>query len=146
MIGKLAIRRERKPRHDIAAEQAGFTLIETLVAFAVLALILTVVFGSLSQLMTGGRRAEVLREALQLAQARLDGLGIVEPLVAGESSGHFENGFDWRLRVGDMRKSGRSAGSGGAWVEITVSASAGAMLTPPAVSLIGFKLAGAPRT
>jgi hypothetical protein len=43
-----------------------------------------------------------------------------------------------------MRKSSRGAGSG-AWVEITVSAAAGAMLTPPAVSLVGFKLAGAPR-
>ncbi|WP_334503299.1 type IV pilus modification PilV family protein [Bradyrhizobium sp. AZCC 1678] len=140
------IRRGRKQRHGIAAEQAGFTLIETLVAFAVLALMLTVLFGGLSPLMTGGQRAEVLREALQLAQARLDGLGIVEPLVSGESSGHFEDGFDWRLRVGDMHRSARSAGSGGAWVEITVSATAGAMLTPPTVSLISFKLAGAPRT
>jgi hypothetical protein len=108
----------------------------------VLALILGVLFGGLSRLMTGGHRAEVLREALQLAQARLDGLGIVEPLVPGESAGHFGNGFDWRLRVGDRRKGARSAG---AWVEITVSATAGAMLTPPAVSLTGFKLAGAPR-
>lgn len=133
-------------RGALHGRQAGFTLIETLVAFAVLALILTILFGSLSQLLTGGRRAEILREALQLAQARLDGLGVVEPLVAGESAGHFENGFNWRLRVGNMRSSARSAGSAGAWVEITVSATAGAMLTPPAVSLVGFKLAGAPRT
>lgn len=144
MTEQRASRRGRKPAPGMTAAQAGFTLIEALVAFAVLALILTVLFGSLSRLLTGGRRAEVLREALQLAQARLDGLGIVEPLVPGESSGHFQNGFDWRLRVGDTRNSTRNAGAG-AWVEITVSATAGAMVTPAAVSLIGFKLVGAPR-
>jgi prepilin-type N-terminal cleavage/methylation domain-containing protein len=127
-------------------KQAGFTLIETLVAFAVLALILTVLLGGLSRLLTGGRHAEILRDALRLAQARLDGIGVVEPLVPGESGGQFENGFNWHLRVGDMRGSARSAGPAGAWVEITVSTTAGAMLTPPAVLLIGFKLAGAPRT
>lgn len=144
MTGTGAIRRGRRPGRGITAAEAGFTLIETLVAFAVLALILTVLFGGLSRLMTGGHRAEVLREALQLAQARLDGLGVVEPLVPGESSGHFENGFDWRLRVGDLRRRARSAGAG-SWVEITVSATAGAMPTPPAVSLVSFKLAGALR-
>lgn len=138
MTAKRAIR----PGYD--SKRAGFTLIETLVAFAVLALILTVLFGGLSQLMTGGRRAEILREALQLAQARLDGLGVVEPLVPGESAGQFENGFNWRLRVGDIPDRAHSAGTAGAWVEITVSAAAGTMLTPAAVSLVGFKLVGAP--
>jgi type II secretory pathway pseudopilin PulG len=135
-------------RHRCAcpeAGNAGFTLVETIVAFAVLALILTVLLGGLSRMTTGGRRAEILREALALAQARLDGLGVVEPLTPGESTGRFDNGFVWRLRIGNPRMGAPASGMAGAWVEIAVSAPADGTSAPPTVSLAGFKLAAGSR-
>jgi Tfp pilus assembly protein FimT len=125
-------------------ENAGFTLVETLAAFTVLALVLIVLLAGLSQVTRGGRDAEGMREALRLAQSKLDGLGVTEPLTPGESTGRFGNGFEWHLRIREVRK-GTDVYLMGASAEITVSAPADGIRTPPAVSLVTFKLAGAPR-
>jgi type II secretory pathway pseudopilin PulG len=125
-------------------ENAGFTLVETLAAFTVLTLVLIVLIGDLSGVIGGSRDAEAKREALRLAQSKLDGLGVTEPLVPGESMGRFGNGFEWRLRVGEQQK-GANAYLTGAWIEITVSAVANGTRRLPAVSLVTFKLARAPR-
>jgi hypothetical protein len=79
-----------------------------------------------------------MREALREAQAKLDGLGVVEPLTPGESAGRFANGFAWRLRVREVRK-GAGANLVGASVEIIVSAPTDAIRVRP-VSLMTFKL------
>ena len=143
------IARQRVPRarrRPAARDSdAGFTLVETLMAFAVLALILTVLLGGLSQTTTGGRRAELMREALALAQARIDGLCVIEPLAPGESTGRFDNGFAWRLQIGAVHKGAPAAGMAGAWVEITVSAGADATPAPATVWLASFKLIEASR-
>jgi hypothetical protein len=118
--------------------------VETLAAFTVLTLVLIVLIGDLSGVVRGTREAEIKREALRLAQSRLDGLGVTEPLVPGESTGRLENGFEWRLRVGDQQNAG-NAYLAGAWAEITVSAPTDRTRRPPAVSLVTFKLVTAPR-
>lgn len=125
-------------------EDAGFTLVETLAAFTVLTLVLIALLAGLSRTTRGGRDAETMREALRLAQSKLDGLGVTEPLAPGESSGRFENGFEWRLRTREVRK-GTNVHLAGASAEITVSAPANGTQIPPSVSLVTLKLAGAPR-
>ena len=124
-------------------EEAGFTLVETLAAFTVLTLVLVVLLGGLSQMASRGRDAEVLREALRLAKAKLDGIGITEPLAPGESAGRFENGFEWRLRIREAPKAS-NAHFAGASVEIAVSGPANGVRMPPALSLVTFKIAGPP--
>lgn len=125
-------------------EDAGFTLVETLAAFTALTLVLIVLLAGLSRVSRGGRDAEAMREALRLAQSKLDGLGVTEPLAAGESSGRFDNGFEWHLRIREVRK-GTNVNWTGAAAEITVSAPADRIRAPPSVSLVTLKLAGAPR-
>jgi type II secretory pathway pseudopilin PulG len=132
------------PGHSLSRKDAGFTLIETLAAFAVLTLVLVVLLGDLSAVVGGSREAETKREALRLAQSKLDGLGVTEPLTPGESTGRFGNGFAWRLRVRDLQK-GANVSLTGAWAEITVSAPADGTRLPPAVSLVTFKLVRASR-
>ena len=125
-------------------EDGGFTLLETLAAFTALTLVLIVLLAGLSGAVRGSRHADAMREALRLAQSRLDGLGITEPLTPGESAGRFGNGFEWRLRIREVRK-GADAHLMGASAELTVSAPVDGSGLPPAVSLVTFKLAGGQR-
>lgn|SRR5215510_445024 len=125
-------------------QDAGFTLVETLAAFTALTLVLIVLLAGLSHVARGSRDAEAMREALRLAQSKLDGLGVTEPLIPGESTGRFGNGFEWRLRIREVRK-GNNVHLMGGLAEITVSAPAEGTQASPAVSLVTFKLGGIPR-
>ena len=84
----------------VAARQRGYTLIEVIVAFAVLALALTLLLGSL----TGAARqirqsADAGRAALH-AQSLLAQTGVGEPLRPGRKQGEFESGrYKWTLEV-----------------------------------------------
>jgi hypothetical protein len=118
--------------------------VETLGAFTVLTLVLIVLVGDLSGVVRGTSHAEIKREALRLAQSKLDSLGVTEPLVPGESTGRFGNGFEWRLRIGDQQNTA-NASLTGAWAEITVSPPGDRTPRRPSVSLVTFKLVRAAR-
>jgi len=84
----------------IARGQRGYTLIEVIVAFAVLGMALMLLLGTLSN---GARQvrwaADSGRAALH-AQSLLDGLGIDMPVVPGRSDGTFEDGrYRWTLEI-----------------------------------------------
>lgn len=135
MSARMSARMSTRPRRH---SQSGFTLVETLVAFAILASILTVVFGGMTRMLNGGYRAETLREAVLLAQGKLDGLGIIDPIVAGESMGQFGNGLAWRLRIVPTSVAANMPVAG-AWADITVTA-AGDTRGRPMVALATYKL------
>jgi len=77
----------------------GFTLIEVVAAFAILALGLAMTM----QIAAGGlrqtRQAADYTEAALLAQTVLDTAGVGEKLEIGETSGDWEGGFSWTLTV-----------------------------------------------
>lgn len=81
------------------SSQAGFSLLEVLVAFAILAIIL----GVLLQIFSGSAQRATLAEsylkASSLAQARLNEIGREAPLTAGAIEGQTENGFAWGLHM-----------------------------------------------
>ena len=76
----------------------GFTLLEALVAMAILGLVLAAAL----PLMAGGlrRQADAPKVVLALAQAEnlLAGAGVATPLVVGRRQGVFQ-GLDWQLTV-----------------------------------------------
>lgn len=80
-------------------KQHGFTLIEVLVAFAILSLSL----GVMMQLFSTGLRnvalAEQYSRATTLAESQLAAVGIEEPLSAGQQSGEFPDGYRWQVNV-----------------------------------------------
>jgi general secretion pathway protein I len=92
--------------------QAGFTLIEVVVAFVLLSLVLAVSFEVFS---TGMRRAGDLddrAQALVVAQSRLATIGMEEPLADAVSSGETEDRrFQWTLTV--RRSDETTAGADG---------------------------------
>ena len=80
--------------------QRGYTLIEVIVAFAVLGLGLMLLLGTLSN---GTRQvrwaAESGRAALH-ARSLLDDVGIAVPITPGQSAGTFEDGrYRWTLDI-----------------------------------------------
>jgi general secretion pathway protein I len=77
----------------------GFSLLEVLVAFVILALVL----GVLMQIFSGGlrntKRAGEYQQAMLLAQSKLEGIGIETALEEGVSSGDFDDIYHWKLEI-----------------------------------------------
>jgi general secretion pathway protein I len=82
------------------AGQGGFTLLEVMVAFVVLAAGLGLVLGMLSRGLHQVTQSQAETEASLYAQSLLDALGTIEPLAPGEQQGDFEHGrYRWHLVV-----------------------------------------------
>ena len=80
--------------------QRGFTLIEVIIAFALLALALTLLLGSMSGAAKQIRHADDAGRATLHAQSMLTQLGVGEALQTGRSEGELENGrYRWSLAV-----------------------------------------------
>ena len=83
---------------------AGFTLIEVLVALAVIGLALGAVAGAFGNGLVGHRTASDAETALALAENQLALAGAVPR--TGASSGDFAGGFAWRATVSPYEDEG----------------------------------------
>lgn len=91
----------RLDRRQVDGRQSGYTLIEVLVAFMILALALTV----LMRVFSGGLRnvsvSSDYATATLIAESRLAATGIDVPLTPGETSGTEGERFEWTVSVQD---------------------------------------------
>ncbi len=83
--------REKRP--------AGFTLLEVLVAFTVLAFLLAPMLQVFSQGMNASAVARDYTIATLLARTRLEALGAEEPIIEGTREGRFDGRYRWRTAV-----------------------------------------------
>lgn len=82
------------------ARVAGYSLLEVLVAFALLAGALTVLLGALSTASRQVRMGEDAGRARLHAQSLLTTLGVDQPLRPGSQSGEWEQGrYRWQLQI-----------------------------------------------
>lgn len=80
--------------------QRGYSLLEVIVAFALLALALTLLLGSLSGAARQVHNADLSTRAMLHAQSLLAATGIEQPLQEGRSQGDWEDGrYRWELQV-----------------------------------------------
>ena len=77
----------------------GFTLLEVLVAFAVLAVALGVAFEIFATGLRGTRSADALTRAVLIAESRLAGVEIETELIPGTSEGETDDGTRWPTSV-----------------------------------------------
>lgn len=96
----MATERRRRGRQDGCA---GFTLLEVIVAFAIVALALVVLLGVFSQGLSGSAASERTSLALLRAESRLAALGVSAPLDAGRRDGAYPDGARWRTVVRPYR-------------------------------------------
>jgi general secretion pathway protein I len=96
----------RHPRRE-----AGFTLLEVLVAFAVLALTMGVLIEVFSQAIGNTLQSGAYSRAAALAEARLGAVGTDIPLQPGTSNGQPEDGMAWQVVIApyDLGESGWQA-------------------------------------
>lgn len=84
--------------------QRGYTLLEVIVAFALLALALTLLLGILSGAARQVRGSSDGARAALYAQSLMAEVGTGEALVAGQRTGDFEDGrYRWQLRIAPWR-------------------------------------------
>lgn len=81
--------------------QSGYTLLEVIIAFGLLAAALSLLLGTLTGATRQVRRAADAGTAALHAQSMIDQVGVGAPLEAGEASGEFdEDGrYRWTRRV-----------------------------------------------
>ncbi|NOU13617.1 MAG: prepilin-type N-terminal cleavage/methylation domain-containing protein [Methylococcaceae bacterium] len=79
--------------------QRGFSLLEILIAFSIMALSL----GILLKIFSGGVNTAQVSEnytvAIQIAESLMSQAGVAAPLQAGETSGVEQDKYEWLLRV-----------------------------------------------
>ncbi len=82
-----------------ASRQRGFTLLEVLVAFVILALSLGVILQIFSLTMRTTSSASAQQQALLLAESRLAELSSLNELRSGRDQGRIDERFDWSSRI-----------------------------------------------
>ena len=93
-----------------AGGQRGFTLLEILVAFVVLATAAGILYRTFSVGLTSVDMVGGYSEAIAIAEAKLGALNLEKPIAAGEDSGQTEDRrFDWRVAVEPYVPAGESA-------------------------------------
>jgi len=79
----------------------GFSLLEVLVAFTILAMLLAALFQVFSSGLHAARAGDRFTRATVIAQSRLAAVGLEQPLLEGVSSGSTDDGYHWRVTVGE---------------------------------------------
>jgi general secretion pathway protein I len=96
----------RAPRESMVhrCRQRGYTLIEVVVAFALLAFAMTLLLGSLTNATKQVRAASDFGRAALHAQSLLDQAGVGEALAVGQRDGEIEDGrYRWEMNVAPFR-------------------------------------------
>jgi general secretion pathway protein I len=83
----------------VAGRDAGFLLVETLIAFAVLALSLSALFDIVSDGVRRTSQSEKLTQASLALPTLLARVGADIPLHPGQPNGQLANGLRWRMLI-----------------------------------------------
>jgi general secretion pathway protein I len=97
-----------RPPQKISKGLSGFTLLEVMIAMAILAVSLVTVYQSQSQSISMASGARFLTTASLLAQSRMAEIDAAVPREVAAGSGDFGEAFPdygWQVEVGDVEES-----------------------------------------
>ncbi len=84
----------------------GFSLLEILVAFSIMAVALTIVLRIFGSGVNNAVISEEYTLAVQIAESLMAKVGVEIPWQAGEISGNEGDRYDWRVLINPVAKSG----------------------------------------
>ncbi|WP_305910011.1 type II secretion system protein [Methylomarinum sp. Ch1-1] len=102
------------------ARNKGFSLLEILVAFSVMAISLGILLNIFS---TGVHTAVIAEEytvATQIAESLMARTGVETPLVVGETSGSEAEKYHWRVSIAEIPGLQQAESSAAALMEVNV--------------------------
>ncbi|MCG8504410.1 MAG: prepilin-type N-terminal cleavage/methylation domain-containing protein [Sphingomonadales bacterium] len=126
-----------------APGEQGFTLVEVLVAFAILALSLTVLYQLFGDSIGQTKRSDVRREALLIARSKLAEVSTLRPIVLGETTGDAGAEFTWQARIRPSDQADEDRSSAWQLYDIEVAVRATGATSAPLVTLKTQRLAEA---
>lgn len=91
----------------INTRRGGFTLLEVMIAMAILAITLVAVYQSQSQSISMASNSRFLTTASLLAQARMAEIDSADPRGVAAATGDFGEefpGYAWQLEVGEVKE------------------------------------------
>ena len=133
--------------------EAGFTLIEALVALAVVTMTLAAFYKGLAQGWRGLRVERLETQALEIAKAELSSAGVTTPLDEGSQSGVASDGMAWTREVsryappgleGEKQRGTQAYGVQAYWVTVRVQWREGPARPVHSLELKTLKLAVRP--
>jgi prepilin-type N-terminal cleavage/methylation domain-containing protein len=139
-------RRRVQARSSQRSSQAGFTLIETIVALMLFAGVFILFYQGLSDGWRGIRRADLDAAAIALATAQLASAGVEQPLADGARSTGRQGVFGWEITIekytepGDDRITDAGKGLAAYWVAVDITWPAGPLQKPRTLRLKTLKL------
>jgi general secretion pathway protein I len=109
LVRLCAPRKQTSPTIE-AAHDAGFTLVEVIVALAILSAGLSVLLGMISGGVLRTASAERMMEAGSLTQSLMAEVGTEYPVRTEERGGEFANGYRWHLKMQPYGSSNNTEG------------------------------------
>jgi general secretion pathway protein I len=85
--------------HKSARRQRGFTLIEVLIALAILSVAMVVLYGVMGDAAYRLARAHAESVAVAIARSKLEEVGVTIPPIVGDVSGTAQGGYAWELSI-----------------------------------------------
>ena len=124
----------------------GFTLLEVVVAFAILAVSLGVAFQAFGTGSNNARLSEQYTLAALMAESQLAAIGVETPLRPGTGAGKLPNGFRWRSEIKAMDETADARRRSGTQLfEISLTVTWGDAENSRSVSLQTFRLGKVPQ-
>jgi prepilin-type N-terminal cleavage/methylation domain-containing protein len=127
--------------------EAGFTLIESLVALTVFVGVVTAFYQTMGGSWHGIRRVQRDGQALALAKSKVNAAGLEQPLTDGQVFAGDDDGIRWQLsveRYGRAPGDEASTGPVAYWLRFQATWRDGSMRTPRSLELRTLKLEPAP--
>ena len=93
-------------------QQRGYTLLEVVVAFAILTLSLSTLIPGLATLTGQSGTARETLAATEFARSLIEPIGIAEPLRPGVREGRVGDAWRWRIGIEPYRDEGGPVGAG----------------------------------